>query len=84
MTVLDGAGWRASISLSNPGGNACEALPEQNPPQSISCISGVCIARLSGMANMFSNTARQAIQGLMRFNEDMFKVSVEGRLFSRN
>jgi hypothetical protein len=36
------------------------------------------------MANMFSNTARQAIQGLMRFNEDMCKVSVEGRLFSRN
>jgi len=32
------------------------------------------------MANMFSNTARQAIQELMRFNEDMFKVSVEGAL----
>jgi hypothetical protein len=74
MTVFDGARWRVSISLSNPGDNACEAPPEQNPPQSISCISGVCIARLSGMASMFSSTAKQAIQGLMRLNEDMSEV----------
>lgn len=44
----------------------------------MSWTSGVCIARLNGMANMFSNTARQAIQGLMRFNEDMSKVGKQG------
>jgi hypothetical protein len=36
------------------------------------------------MNSMFSNTAKQAIQGLMRFNEDMKKVGKEGRPFSRN
>jgi hypothetical protein len=36
------------------------------------------------MASMFSNTARQAIQGLMRFNEAMNEVDAKGRPFSQN
>ncbi|EGH13385.1 hypothetical protein PSYMP_24281 [Pseudomonas amygdali pv. morsprunorum str. M302280] len=45
-------------------------------------MSGVCIARLSGMANMFSKTARQAIQGLMRFNELINEIAAKGASFS--
>lgn len=45
-------------------------------------MSGVCIARLKGMANRFSKTARQAIQGLMRFNEPINETAVKGPLFS--
>jgi hypothetical protein len=37
-------------------------------------MSGVCMARLSGMASMFSTTARQAIQGLMRLRRAMNEV----------
>lgn len=47
-------------------------------------MSGVWIARLNGMANMFSNMARQAIQGLIRFNEAMTTVGEKGQPFSRN
>ncbi|KMT53809.1 hypothetical protein ACR52_20810 [Pseudomonas fildesensis] len=62
----------------NPAGNAFNAPPEQKPPQSINCMSGVCIARLNGMANMFNNTARQAIHGRMRFNEAMNEDAAKG------
>ena len=81
---MAGVGCSVSSSLPKLGGKALELLPEQNPPQSNSCRSGVCIARLSGMASMLSNTARQAIQGLMRFNEAMNEVDAKGRLFSQN
>ncbi|GBH11587.1 hypothetical protein KPSA1_05028 [Pseudomonas syringae pv. actinidiae] len=34
------------------------------------------------MANMFSKIARQAIQGLMRFNELINEIAAKGALFS--
>ncbi len=48
--------------------------PEQNPPHINSPMSGVCMARLSGMASMFSTMARQASQGLMRLRRAMNEV----------
>ncbi|PHN30741.1 hypothetical protein AO240_18745 [Pseudomonas sp. ICMP 460] len=72
------------MSLTKPGGTTFEAPAEQKPPHSINCTSGVCIARLNGMANMFNNTARQAIHGRMRFNEDMQEVAAKGLAFSQS
>ena len=59
-------------------GNAFEVLAEQNPPHSINCKSGACFAWFIGIASMFSNSARQAIQGLMRFNDDMSEIGKQG------
>lgn len=74
MAVFDGADWSGSISVLKLGGSACEAPPEQNPPHINSPMSGVCMARLSGMASMFSTMARQASQGLMRLRRAMNEV----------
>ncbi len=68
-------------SLSKPGGRAFD---EQNPPHSINPLSGACMARLSGMASIFSSKARQAIQGLMRENMGIKAVDTKGPLFSRS
>ena len=82
MTGFDWGDCKASITLPRSLGTALEFPPEQNPPQSIRFTSGVCIARLSGMANMFSKTARHAIQGRMCFNELITEIVAKGRLFS--
>ncbi|GLH22005.1 hypothetical protein BR1R3_47470 [Pseudomonas atacamensis] len=83
MTGFDWGDCKASITLPRSLGTAVKFPPEQNPPQSIRLTSGVCIARLSGMANRFSKTARQAIQGRMRFNELIMKSPRRGNYLAR-
>ena len=83
MTLLFGGVGSGTSRLSNEAGSAWELPPEQKPPQSINCRSGVCIARLMGMTSMFRSRARQAIQGLMRLSENIDESS-GGAVFDCN
>lgn len=69
ILIFSDAGACVSISLSSAGTRGVEGFAEQKPPHSGNCTSCVCSARPMGMASRLSSTARQAIQGLMRFNE---------------
>jgi len=84
MAIFEEGVCKSSMDLLKLSGNVCVVPLEQKPPHSIKRTSGVCIARLSGMANMFSRITRQAIQGLMRFNEAMNEIAANGPSFSSN